>query len=95
MTPPTSQNEHDDRAYVPTTALATSLSIDDERMHVTLMDGRVISLPLAWFPVLNAATPDQRLHYHIGMGGRSLHWPELDEDLSVGQLLAGADPDTA
>ena len=46
MTPPASHTVHDGRAYVPTTALATSLSIDDERMHVTLMDGRVISLPL-------------------------------------------------
>lgn len=86
---------HANRAYVPTTALATSLFIDDERMHVTLADGRVISLPLVWFPVLNAATSDQRLRYEIGMEGRSLHWPDLDEDLSVGQLLAGADPDAA
>jgi len=79
-------------AYVPTVALAKSLSFDDELMHVTLTDGRVISVPLIWFPILFASTSDQRLRYEIGMGGRSLHWPELDEDLAVGQLLAGADP---
>ncbi len=80
------------RAYVPMMALAKSISFDDELMHVTLTDGRVISVPLIWFPILYTATSNQRLRYEIGMGGRSLHWPEIDEDLAVGQLLAGADP---
>ena len=79
------------RAYVPTTALAKAVRCDDVTMHVTLMDGRMLSVPLIWFPLLHAATSDQRAQYEIGAGGRSLHWPELDEDLSVAQLLAGAE----
>ena len=79
------------RAFVPTTALAKSVEFDTEMMHVTLTDGRRISVPIIWFPLLRAATPDQRTKYEIGGGGTSLHWPELDEDLSVAGLLAGAD----
>jgi hypothetical protein len=60
-------------------------------MHVALTDGRIISVPLIWFPLLHDATPQQREHFEIGGGGTSLHWPELDEDLSVAGLLAGAD----
>ena len=79
------------RAYVPTTALAKSVDFDEEMMHVSLTDGRLISVPIIWFPVLRAATPEQRTKYEIGGGGTSLHWAELDEDLSVKGLLAGAD----
>ena len=79
------------RAYVPTTALAKAVRFDDATMHVTLTDGRMLSVPLIWFPLLHTAASDQREQYEIGAGGRSLHWPELDEDLSVAQLLAGAE----
>ena len=79
------------RAHVPTTALAASLTLDESMMHVALTDGRIISVPLIWFPLLHDATPQQREHFEIGGGGTSLHWPELDEDLSVAGLLAGAD----
>lgn len=79
------------RAYVPTTALAKTLAFDDELMHVTLTDGRILSVPLIWFPALRHATSEQRERYEIGAGGRSLHWPDLDEDISVANLLAGAD----
>lgn len=79
------------RAYVPTTALAQELTFDPEMMHVALKDGRIISVPLSWFPLLADATVEQRTRYEIGGGGVSLHWPELDEDLSVANLLAGAD----
>ena len=78
------------RAYVPTTALAQEVKFDDEMMHVNLADGRVISVPIIWFPLLHEASPGQRQHYEIGGGGTSLHWPEIDEDLSVTNLLAGA-----
>src|ERR1700704_2823285 len=77
------------RAYVPTTALAKSVDFDEEMMHVSLTDGRRISVPIIWFPLLREARPDQRTKYEIGGGGTSLHWPELDEDLSVAALLAG------
>ena len=79
------------RAYVPTTALAKTIDFDADLMHVTLTDGRIISVPLIWFPLLHGASPKQRSDYQIGAGGRSLHWPELDEDLSVAQLLAGTE----
>jgi Protein of unknown function (DUF2442) len=83
------------RPYRPTTALARSLDFDDDMMHVRLTDGRIVSVPLVWFPVLHAATPEQRQDYQIGGGGVGLHWPELDEDLLVAGLLAGADPTSA
>ena len=79
------------RAYVPTSALAMSVSFDEEMMHVSLTDGRQISVPIIWFPLLRQATPEQRGKYEIGGGGTSLHWPEIDEDLSVAGLMAGAD----
>jgi hypothetical protein len=79
------------RAHVPASALAKSATFDDVMMHVTLMDGRVISTPLTWFPLLYAATPRQREKYEICGGGISLHWPEIDEDLSIAGMMAGAD----
>ncbi len=78
-------------AFVPTTALAKSVDFDGPMMRVILTDGREIGVPLAWFPILRSASPQQRTHYEIGGGGVSLHWPELDEDLSVAGLMAGAD----
>ena len=79
------------RAYIPTTALVKSLQFDKDMLHAHLMDGRIISVPIIWFPLLHQATPAQRKQYEIGGGGVSLHWPELDEDISVANLLAGAD----
>lgn len=79
------------RAFVPTTALAKSVEFDDAMMRVMLTDGRLIGVPLAWFPTLRDATPEQRSHYEIGGGGIGLHWPDLDEDLSLAGLMAGVD----
>ena len=79
------------RPFVPHTALAKSLAFDADMMHVSFSDGRILSVPLAWFPTLRRATPAQRKRYEIGGGGIGLHWPELDEDLSVAGLMAGAD----
>lgn len=79
------------RAYRPSSALARSFEFTADMMNVHLLDGRVIGVPLAWFPCLLAATPKQRKNYEIGGGGIGLHWPELDEDLSVAGLMAGAD----
>ena len=82
------------KAYVPKTALARFLEFDSSMMHVFLTDGRVVSVPIAWFPLLSEAEPEQREKYEIGGGGVSLHWSEIDEDLSVANLLAGADLDS-
>lgn len=67
-----------------------AVSLDDDRLTVELMDGRAISAPLAWYPRLAAATPDQRSRWQVSGGGYGLHWPELDEDLSTEGLLRGA-----
>jgi hypothetical protein len=79
------------RAFVPTSALAKSVEFDEAMMSVSLLDGRVLRVPIAWFPLLRDATPDQRTKCEIGGGGISLHWPDIDEDLSVAGLMAGAD----
>lgn len=80
------------RAFVPTTALAKQVEFDEVSMRVTFTDGRVLSVPLSWFPLLRDATPEQRQNCEIGGGGVSLHWPEIDEDLSIAGLMAGVDP---
>ncbi len=69
--------------------LATSLRFDEDTMWVQLADGRVIGVPLAWFPRLLRASPEQRLRFEISGAGQGLHWDELDEDISVAGLLAG------
>jgi hypothetical protein len=80
------------RAFVPTTALAKRVDFDDLAMHVTFTDGRVLSVPLQWFPLLREATTEQRVNCQICGGGISLHWPDIDEDLSIAGLMAGVDP---
>jgi hypothetical protein len=60
---------------------------DDDFMWVELDDGRVIGVPLAWFPRLLAATPDQRGDFELSP--RGIHWDALDEDISVDGLLTG------
>jgi hypothetical protein len=76
---------------VPSTALAKAVHFDDVMMSIQFSDGRVLSVPLVWVPRLQRATKEQRQHYEIGGGGVSLHWPDLDEDLSIAGLMAGVD----
>lgn len=66
---------------------AKSVRFDDDSMWVSLSDGRVIAVPLAWFPRLLHATPQQREQVEFSPQG--LHWDALDEDISVAGLLAG------
>jgi len=66
------------------------VSFDSERLVVDLMDGRTIAVPLAWYPRLLDATPEQRSDWEIAGGGYGIHWPQIDEDLSVEGLLRGA-----
>jgi Protein of unknown function (DUF2442) len=63
---------------------------DSESLIVDLMDGRTISAPLAWYPRLLAASPEQRQDWEIAGGGYGIHWPAIDEDLSTEGLLRGA-----
>lgn len=62
---------------------------DDHSLIVDLMDGRTISAPLAWYPRLADATPEQRAHWEKCGGGYGIHWPDVDEDLSTEGLLRG------
>lgn len=62
---------------------------DDDSIIVGLMDGRTISVPLAYYPRLLNATPEQRGEWEISGAGYALHWPGLDEDLSTEGLLRG------
>ena len=64
--------------------------IDADTLSVALMDGRTISVPLAWFPRLLDATPAQRARWEPAGAGYGIHWPDLDEDLSTEGLLRGA-----
>ena len=68
---------------------AASINIDDETLFVDLSDGRTISVPLAWYPRLASGTQEERNTWRMIGGGRGIHWPELDEDVSVDDLLAG------
>lgn len=63
---------------------------DEASLIVDLMDGRTISVPIAWFPPLAQATPGQRSAWEKAGGGAGIHWPEIDEDLSTEGLLRGA-----
>lgn len=63
---------------------------DADSLSVDLMDGRTISVPLAWYPKLLNATQEQRDHWEICGGGYGIHWPDIDEDLSTEGLLRGA-----
>ena len=66
---------------------ARAVRFDDDSMWVHLDDGRVISVPLAWFPRLMAAGPEQRDRFELS--SRGIHWEALDEDISIDGLLAG------
>jgi hypothetical protein len=66
------------------------VTVSEDELAVALMDGRTITVPLAWFPRLAQATPEQRANWGMAGAGYGIHWPELDEDLSTEGLLAGA-----
>jgi Protein of unknown function (DUF2442) len=70
-------------------ARAKSIKVTDEALTVDLVDGRTIVAPLAWFPRLWHGTPKERNHFEIFGDGTYIHWPDLDEDLTVAGLLAG------
>lgn len=67
---------------------ASRVDFTDEDLVVELEDGRVLHVPLEWFPRLRDGTPQQRRDWRLIGGGVGIHWPQLDEDLSVRALLA-------
>jgi len=68
---------------------AHEVRIDEEALTVDLTDGRTLIVPLVWFPRLWHGTPEERSNFEIFGDGAFLHWPNLDEDLSVAGLLSG------
>lgn len=70
-------------------ARAQSARVTDEALTVDLVDGRTIIVPLVWFPRLWHGTLQERKHFEIFADGAYIHWPDLDEDLTVAGLLAG------
>jgi hypothetical protein len=66
---------------------AVDVSFDDSMLRVTLADGRELAVPLEWFPRLRNATADQRSHWRLIGRGDGIHWPDVDEDISVRTLL--------
>jgi Protein of unknown function (DUF2442) len=66
-----------------------SIDISDDMITARLLDGRIISVPLAWSWRLAAATPAQRANYQIIGDGQGVHWPDVDEDISAAGMLTG------
>lgn len=68
---------------------AEFVSVSENSLSVELSDGRTITVPLAWYPRLSHATNAERENYRLIGEGRGVHWPALDEDISIENLLAG------
>lgn len=68
-------------------ATAVDVKTDADLLRVTLADGRELAVPLEWFPRLRDATPEQRGHWRLIGRGQGIHWPDVDEDISVAGLL--------
>jgi hypothetical protein len=64
--------------------------LTDDTISVDLFDGRTITVPIAWYPRLLHATPEERANWCIAGAGYGIHWPDIDEDLRTPGLLQGA-----
>ncbi len=69
--------------------LAQSVRVDDDAIVVDLVDGRAVSVPLSWYPRLVHGTPEERSEWELIGRGHGIHWPRLDEDVAVEDLLDG------
>ena len=70
-------------------ARVRQVAVTDDLITFHLVDGRIVSVPLAWSWRLSEATPSQRDHYEIIGDGQGVHWPDVDEDLSVEGMFNG------
>jgi len=70
-------------------ALAQDVTVSGELLTVDLVDGRTVSVPISWYPRLVHAAPEERANWRLIGRGEGIHWPDLDEDVSVEALLAG------
>jgi len=71
-------------------AYAVAVQVTTDTLTVDLADGRSISVPLAWYPRLDHGTAAERANWRLIGRGEGVHWPDLDEDISVDNLLSGA-----
>jgi hypothetical protein len=65
------------------------VDVTEDDLIVDLSDGRTVSVPLAWYPRLLYGTPEERENWRLIGGGDGIHWPALDEDISVENILLG------
>ena len=70
-------------------ALAQHVKVTEDALRVDLADGRTVTVPLSWYPRLAHGTPVERTNWRVIGRGEGIHWPDLDEDVSVAGLLAG------
>lgn len=70
-------------------ASAQNVNVTDDALIVDLSDGRTVSVPLAWFPRLLHGTPKERKNWRLIGEGEGIHWPDLDEDISVENIIFG------
>jgi hypothetical protein len=70
-------------------ALAQQVTVTEDALVVDLVDGRTLSVPLPWYPRLAHGTPAERSNWRLIGRGEGVHWPDLDEDISVASLLVG------
>ena len=68
--------------------LAQRVVVTNDTLQVDLLDGRSLSVPLSWYPRLAQGSETERQHWQLIGRGEGIHWPELDEDISVANLLA-------
>lgn len=59
------------------------LNVENDMIVVTISDGRIVSIPIAWFPRLRGASQEKLNNYEISPSGYGIHWPDLDEDISI------------
>ena len=76
-------------SVVETVPWAQDVLVTEDELTVSLVDGRRVSVPLAWFPRLLHASPAQRSNWQLLGDGEGIHWPDVDEDLSVAGILRG------
>lgn len=69
--------------------LAQSVAVTSDTLQVDLVDGRTLAVPVTWYPRLAHGTPAERAEWQLIGGGHGVHWPQLDEDIGVDDLLAG------
>ncbi len=65
----------------------TNFQVSDEMLTAHINDGRKVSIPIAWFPRLMSATTDQRQNFEVSPSGYGVHWPEIDEDVSIKSFI--------